>query len=139
MAFKFIFLLLITLSIKSFSQTQLEFNRIISIDSTYTYSIGSGNYTLSTETYIVPEGKTWKIQFLSYSVDSWKINGTYISLFKARHQSGSGAYYSTDSMIGTIWLNENDEISGEFTGSTNGSTFQRYFYISAIEFNLNFH
>ena len=137
---KIILTLIIFTAIISISNAQkrLEFNQIISEDSVLTYTVNarSGYVTLHSQTLKVPQGKTWKIQFLSTSGsnDRWHINNTEIYTFFSYSAENITNFTSQ-----SIWLKEGDEIKCSWRAENNSYhdlTTDRHFYLSAIEFNI---
>jgi len=126
----------LTIPFLSFSQgINLELNRVVTIDTLVSGNLsGSGNWTMYSEIYTVPENKVWKIQYMSPFTGIY-INEAQISFIQ---YSGSNSYESTSAINQVIWLDSGDEIKFKFNGSWNGNGSSAYsysYFISALEFN----
>jgi hypothetical protein len=108
--------------LNTFAQNRLEFNQVITIDSTISITTTFYNTTQSVHSniYIVPAGKVWKIEYIVPFNYAFLINNR--SLFNG--------YYKDN---GTLWLKEGDEVKFKYSTSSTGSL---TFFLSAIEFNI---
>jgi hypothetical protein len=104
------------------AQNRLEFNQVITIDTIITLQSND----IYSNTYTVPVGKTWKIEYFQ---DYLEVNGTDIRLETQNNYSGF--------VSNAIWLKEGDDVRAhkyQSGGWTNGN--HMIFFLSAIEFNI---
>ena len=122
-------LILLTLSFNCFSQTNLQFNRVVFQSGSLT---GSNYY--QTTSFTVPVGKVWKLEKYTRNklyVNNNLIQDTYYS------EAGGGGYPVPVTIDNSpLWLNEGDTIYFIFSyGCCNPVNVSWYF--SALEFNKN--
>jgi len=126
--------------LNTFAQNRLEFNQVITYDTTMIDPVGPHTFNLISETLIVPAGKVWKMEYLStHEQLSWWINDSEIPSF-TYVTSTSNIYIK--SAISTyqnkIWLKSGDEIYGRFDYICNNcGTQERSLFMSIIEFNTD--
>ena len=100
---------------------ELELNRVITNDTTYTLTVPGGPYNFYSAEYTVPEGKIWKVEYLSGY--SFLVNGTYID----------------NSNKNPFWLNSGDRIQHKKNGlnpySLQDITVE--YFMSILEFNTD--
>lgn len=136
-------LTLLIFPIITFSQNvELAFSRVVTIDTTLSCPNGCSGITQSTEDFIVPPNKIWKIQYLSVIPDdgstlwnsisaNYKVNGTDIY-----YGNYDGGYGSKSTMSSSIWLNSGDTLN--FHVSRNNTySWSVPCFISILEFSLN--
>jgi hypothetical protein len=114
------------IGINSFAQKRLEFNQVITIDTTITTSSNS----ITTNTVIVPIDKTWKIEY--FFGDHLQVNGISLGyMTESSYNYGAAARFTSNA----IWVKEGDQIRFQTGGCGNGCGTRSYF-LSAIEFNI---
>jgi hypothetical protein len=146
---------------KAECQANLIFNQVLSYTNTISGPITVVNNTItnSTTNYVVPSGKTWKIESINFYNDSWnlisstsysdelipevivKINGVKVKASLLRHYGNVINYYSISGNLieQPLWLKSGDVISfcirnNYYSGGTiNGST---NIHLSIIEYNI---
>ena len=119
----FLFLLFSSLS---FSQSNLQFNTVITKTGTLS---GGGNSTVNTQTFTVPAGKVWKIE--RYTRDALEVNGVRIKDIYTLPNTSTGFLVLDNA---PLWLNEGDSFILFFVNQSNYS-FSPLWYFSLLEFN----
>ena len=142
----FFFFIALSFTSLAFSQGNLQFNQVITLQG----AVNNGNVSCgptlgftcnSSQIYTVPSGKVWKIEstnctgnvvnsggWASYFM-SLKING--VDLVGGYSTSNSG-FFANDPVKYPIWLSSNNTLQAVVLGAP---TTTRYF-ISIIEFNI---
>ena len=135
---KQIFIVFFCIGISSFAQNQLEFNQVITYDTTFSnVPVSSVNQIImNSEILTVPVNKVWKIEYLK--IDDYlkySINDVLIESFFATH-SGSGVSM-TPIINNKIWLKSGDQFYARYQWSCNNcSPMTRSVFFSIIEFNV---
>lgn len=126
---KLILIAICFVSLNLSAQGNLQFNRVISIDTT----VSSGGTHLA---YTVPSGKASKIEFFTVSASSTGVTrlGFKINNQPVFSRNGGSAATSPGNapQPGIIWLQEGDQV--QFYSSGGGYSINGF--ISAIEFNI---
>ena len=128
-----LFFIIICCSIFSYSQGNLQFNRVITLTGGVSV-YGGGVINSSPQT--VPVGKVWKIEHVGGS-----INQTYngIGRMGVLVNNNVSIFHSTspvlDHSITPLWLKEGDNIAF-YTCCGGGGTNEWTYIISIIEFNV---
>jgi hypothetical protein len=147
---------------KAECQANLLFNQVLSYTNTISGPITVVNNTITNATtnYVVPSGKTWKIESINFYNDSWdvvgstnggsneyipevilKVNGVKVKASPLRYYGNVINYYSISGNLidQPLWLKSGDIITfsirnDNYNGGTiNGSTNIHY---SIIEYNI---
>jgi hypothetical protein len=150
------------LSFEYKGQANLAFNQVLSYTNTISGPITVVNNTItnSTTNYVVPGGKTWKIESINYYNDSWdvvgstnggsnefipevivKLNGVKVKASLLRHYGNVVNYYSISGNLidQPLWLKNGDVITFSIRndyyngGTINGAT---NIHLSIIEYNI---
>ena len=110
------------------AQNRLEFNQVVTIDSSYTIpNVGNGYY-YDGEYYYVPSGKAWKVESFS-SNGYFQINDVTL-IGRVFNNAG------VDPISFPIWLKSGDKIRYSNYYHNSGSNVGIEFFISALEFNI---
>ena len=110
------------------AQNHLEFNQVVTIDSSYTIpNVGNGYY-YDGEYYYVPSGKAWKVESFS-SNGYFQINDVTL-IGRVFNNAG------VDPISFPIWLKSGDKIRYSNYYHNAGSNVGIEFFISALEFNI---
>ena len=111
------------------AQNHLEFNQVVTIDSSYTIPYVSNQYYYDGEYYYVPSGKAWKVESFSsngyFQINDVKLIGRVL---------GSNA--GVDPISFPIWLKSGDKINYANYFHNGGNNVPIEFFISALEFNI---
>tara|TARA_B100000795_G_scaffold208387_1_gene161869 strand:- start:98 stop:493 length:396 start_codon:yes stop_codon:yes gene_type:complete len=111
------------------AQNHLEFNQVVTIDSSYTIPYVSNQYYYDGEYYYVPPGKAWKVESFSsngyFQINDVKLIGRVL---------GSNA--GVDPISFPIWLKSGDKINYANYFHNGGNNVPIEFFISALEFNI---
>ena len=76
------------------AQVNLEFNQVVTMDTSYSVNFGSGNYTAWSNQYMVPPGKVWKIEYLSDNGGTFYINNVAIMMHYGYSTGAAQAAYA---------------------------------------------
>jgi hypothetical protein len=128
---KNLLLLIFLWGITAFASAQgdLQFNQVLSYSQTYTAtSTNNGPWTFTSQLYIVPIGKVWKVEKFLMDASGTTAPGWLIvnSGYKLK---------PNDVNSGPVWLKAGDEIAAEYITS-GGSQPRGAYFISIIEFNI---
>jgi hypothetical protein len=141
MASKFIKILFVLLFTQlSFSQNNLQFSRVVTESGNI--SCGSG-CSSSSVTYTVPQGKVWKMEYITPTIDGLQllINGKSVSTGRKETYTNNYNYAGVAMYVDPriIWLKAGDSFYFHIeTGNYGGGYFVSYdLFFSAIEFSIN--
>jgi hypothetical protein len=123
----------------SLSQNNLQFSRIVTESGNI--SCGSG-CSSSSVTYTVPQGKVWKIEYITPTIDlQLFINGKSVSTARKEINTNNYNYAGISMYVDPriIWLKAGDSFYFHIqTGNYGGNFFVSVdHFFSAIEFTLN--
>ena len=114
--------------INSFAQNRLEFNQVVTIDSSYSIPSVPNYYDYYGDYYYVPSGKVWKVESFS-SNGYFQINDVTLI---GRVFTNTGV----DPISFPIWLKSGDKIRYSNYYHNSASNVGIEFFISALEFNI---
>ena len=117
----------------------LSLSRVITIDTLYTETTSSGNWTKYSQNYEVPEGKVWKVEYI-YPYETWIINDVEISLQITNNSFNGSSSVNTSLMSKEFWLDSGDKIKFKKIGSYSGSSIANIdmsYFLSILEFNTD--
>lgn len=122
-----LFFIFISLSSNCYSQTNLQFNRVVT-----DAGVLSGSSYYQTSTFTVPTGKVWKLE--RYTRNQLYINNVFVQDMYYSQAGGGGYPVPVTIDNSPLWLNEGDTFYFIFSypccNPVNTS-----WYFSALEFN----
>lgn len=130
---KTLLIICLFVGLNTFAQNRLEFNEVITIDTTFSTTFPTGTQTYYGDYHYVPAGKVWKVEYW-YSNGSIQIND--MDILGKLHYAGSQSSQNVavEPISFPIWLKSGDKI--RYKNWHNGSLQEIRFLISALEFNI---
>lgn len=130
---KTLLIICLFVGLNTVAQNRLEFNEVITIDTTFSQTFSPGTQTYYGDYHYVPDGKVWKVEYW-YSNGCMQIND--MDILGKLHYAGSQSSQNVavEPVSFPIWLKSGDKIRYKFWHNGNNQSIS--FFISVLEFNI---
>jgi hypothetical protein len=140
---KLVLLLFSFIACCTFSQGNLQFNKVITYENSGTWTAGVLDF--SSPVYTVPAGKVWKIEYINLRRSQVGTNPQQAQLlidgkniydnFQSQSVPVSGGMINSEIRC-PLWMEAGSSIQANFTGGNQNVSYPASFFFSIIEFNL---